>query len=197
MTEGLQGQGLESDVRRIVDRGFEDMFDAFDRLRGVEPADILRVLNAQGDVDVADQYEDWLGDDAPRKPETDPSIGGGEVPDPANSPSYDALAEHLRSVSEARKLAMKPGALVRYWRGARQGVGAVSRTSSSVHYIGGTPVVCIHGTTGAIAISHVDLIEDAPEKKEVPATGTTVDCGPQTVEESSSSSADCGGGGGE
>jgi hypothetical protein len=101
MTEGLQGQGLHSDVRRIVDRAFEDMFEAFDRLRGVEPADILADLKASGEYDVADQYEDWLGDDAPKDPER--AADGGVVPDPGGADSYRGLSEHLSAMEALRK----------------------------------------------------------------------------------------------
>jgi hypothetical protein len=100
MTEA--SDAVKSDVRRIVDRGFEDMFEALDRLKGAEPADILAALKESGEYDVADQYEDWLGDDAPRDPDTGPA-GDPTVPDPGNAPSYDALAEHLRAVEATRK----------------------------------------------------------------------------------------------
>jgi hypothetical protein len=79
---------LDHDVRRIVDRAFEDMFEALDRLRGVEPADILKALNEQGEHDVAEQYEDWLGEDAP---------SAGMAPKPT------ALEEHAAAMAALRE----------------------------------------------------------------------------------------------
>jgi hypothetical protein len=80
---------LDHAVRRIVDRGFEDMFEAFDRLRGAEPADILDILKKSGEVDVADQYEDWLGEDAPTAPKPEPTP--------------TALEEHTRAMAALRE----------------------------------------------------------------------------------------------
>lgn len=61
---------------------------------------------------------------------------------------------------------MKPGAKVRYWPFTREGVGKVGRTRSAVQIMGNTWVVFIHGEPGAVALTHVELIEDGPKRTE-------------------------------
>jgi hypothetical protein len=63
---------------------------------------------------------------------------------------------------------MRPGSKVRYWTGAREGIGRVGRIRSTGWDGQGKPVVHIHGYSGGVAVSHVDLIEDGPERHEVP-----------------------------
>jgi hypothetical protein len=63
---------------------------------------------------------------------------------------------------------MRPGSKVRYWTGAREGIGRVGRIRSTGWDARGKPVVHIHGYSGDVAVSHVDLIEDGPERHEVP-----------------------------
>ena len=97
---------------------------------------------------------------------------------------------------------MRPGSLVRYWPGAREGVGRVGRTRSEVWELSGQPVVSIHGYPGGIALTHVELIEDAPKRPEVrvvpPATPYPVHGWHDSDSAAySAGSADCGGGGGE
>lgn len=50
------------------------------------------------------------------------------------------------------------GTPVRYWRGIRNGAGVESVTRGPVWTVCGTPVVAIAGTTGGIALSHVEVI---------------------------------------
>jgi hypothetical protein len=193
-------------VRRIVDRGYDDICEKLDNIKDAEPAAILDALKERGEIDLADYYEEWLGDDAPRAPETDPGVGSGVVPDPADSPSYDALKEHLRNVELTRKTGLRPGALVRYWPGVREGVGRVGRTRSEVWEVSGQPVVSIHGYAGGVALTHVELIEPAPGPPDtfnptipvVPSAPPYPEHSPAPVVDSPSfSGGDCGGGGGE
>ena len=97
-------EGLEDTVRRVLDRGFEDMFENLDRITGVEPADIIRVLVERGETDVLDGYEEWLREGDAHPEDTHPSTMG-EVPDPGDAESYKALDEHLKAVKAAREQA--------------------------------------------------------------------------------------------
>lgn len=54
------------------------------------------------------------------------------------------------------------GTLVRYWPGAREGAGTISRTRSEVWELGhGTPVVKVDGYSGGIALTHVEVLGTA------------------------------------
>lgn len=56
------------------------------------------------------------------------------------------------------------GTRVRYWRGVRSGPGAVGTTRTPAQVLNGDePVVWIDGTSGCIALTHVEPLSDAPE----------------------------------
>jgi len=53
----------------------------------------------------------------------------------------------------------KVGTRVRYWRGAREGAGVLSTTRSEAWNLCGAPVVLIDGTSGGIALTHVEVVQ--------------------------------------
>jgi hypothetical protein len=57
------------------------------------------------------------------------------------------------------------GTPVRFWRGLREGPGQFSKTRSVAILLSGhTPVVWLAGTSGAIALTHVQPIATRPRK---------------------------------
>lgn len=53
------------------------------------------------------------------------------------------------------------GTKVRYWPGAREGEGRLSKTRSRVWLLGhGAPVVKVDGYTGGIALTHIEVVND-------------------------------------
>jgi len=68
-----------------------------------------------------------------------------------------------RSTVSAETLAAKwnrtfpIGTRVRYWTGAREGIGKVSSTRTEASVLGGhTAVVWIEGCVGCVALSHIE-----------------------------------------
>lgn len=72
-------------------------------------------------------------------------------------------ARNLKVVDEFNA-AHPVGTRVRYWRGVREGEGAVGQTPCEAWLLGGhSPVVRITGTSGAIALTHVQPLDHDAE----------------------------------
>lgn len=56
------------------------------------------------------------------------------------------------------------GTPVRYWSGAREGDGVVSKTRSESWTVCGTAVVMVEGKAGGIALSHIEALETMEAK---------------------------------
>lgn len=69
----------------------------------------------------------------------------------------------MKITSEKWNKIYEVGTRVRYWRGVREGEGVVSKTRSSAWDLCGFPVVLIEGTTGGIALSHVEVVSSQNE----------------------------------
>lgn len=54
------------------------------------------------------------------------------------------------------------GTPVRYWVWAREGEGATGKTRSKAWLCSGTPVVLVEGNTGGIALTHIEVLPEAP-----------------------------------
>lgn len=60
------------------------------------------------------------------------------------------------------------GTPVRFWRGTREGEGLRGITRSDAWLLSGeTPVVMVEGCSGAIALTHVEVIEKSPPRPHV------------------------------
>lgn len=80
---------LKLKVNNIISKHTDKMFEDFDNLR-VPTIDIYEALTIEGEEELAEQYEEWVG--APQgslHPDYDPTPQGPElVTDPGDSPSY-------------------------------------------------------------------------------------------------------------
>lgn len=54
------------------------------------------------------------------------------------------------------------GTPVEYWRGRREGPGAMGETRSEAQLMGDSAVVWITGVSGCIALTHVRVVSPAP-----------------------------------
>jgi hypothetical protein len=81
-------------VEMIVDSGHEAIYERLDKLhkRNIHDSDVMRALRALGFGDVADGYADWAEVD---EREDDNTTTNPVVPDPGDSPSYDALKQAM------------------------------------------------------------------------------------------------------
>ena len=75
--------------------------------------------------------------------------------------SYEPKTSRGRAAQAAREVEawnrLHPvGVTVRYWRGLREGEGAISRTRSAAWVVCDHAAVLIEGTSGSIALSHVE-----------------------------------------
>ena len=75
------------------------------------------------------------------------------------------MNELARSTVSAAKLVAKwnerfhVGTKVRYWTGAREGVGKISYTQSPAEVLSGhTAVIWLSGVSGCVALSHVEPV---------------------------------------
>lgn len=85
----MSEEKLKADVRRIVERHYEDMFMAFDNL-GVREEAILDTLNSLGEPGLCEAYDDWIRE-------------GAEAPEDDGTPQTQAeVTEGAVSAEEAR-----------------------------------------------------------------------------------------------
>lgn len=78
---------IKENVRYIIDRGLDAIYENFDRLhrRGIHDNDVVEALRDLGEEDILDGYAEWADIDLREDNNTtlDPI-----VPDPASAPSY-------------------------------------------------------------------------------------------------------------
>lgn len=94
-TERIKGR-----VRHIIDRCYDQMFDAFDRLhkRSINDDEIVAALRSLGENDILDSYAEWADIDLREDDNTTTSPDG--VTDPGTNPS-DLDRIHAENVQKA------------------------------------------------------------------------------------------------
>jgi hypothetical protein len=98
MPQDADEETAKREVIRIVEDGFEDIYQKLDNLhaRNIHDTAVINALRAGGFSDVAEGYIDWAEC-------IDPDAEGNEtldtvVPDPIDAPSYKGLNEEKPSV---------------------------------------------------------------------------------------------------
>jgi hypothetical protein len=168
---------IKERVRHIIERCYDQMFDAFDRLhkRNIHDDDVVSALRSLGENDILDQYAEWADIDLREDNNTtlDPV-----VPDPGEAPSYKALGEALgRSALNATlrnahtnrvgvtedevqflRKRLPAGSRVGYWPNEMDARWTEAVTSSEVYVQAGVPVVDLASGRTGIRLHQLQVI---------------------------------------
>lgn len=152
---------IKENIRYIIDRGLDAIYENFDRLhrRGIHDNDVVKALRDLGEEDILDGYAEW-GDLDLR--EDDNTTMDPTVPDPAGPSRRELLAERLAGLTVGittmqlfgLQEVLPLGAIVTYKPAGRH---VEAFTTSKVFVSAGVPVVSLSDGTKAAALTELEL----------------------------------------
>lgn len=105
-----RGANISLTIENIISASHDALFERFDNLkkRGINDDDVVTALRYLEHEDLLEAYADWADIDIR---EDDNTTLNPVVPDPADAPSYEALADQLEAVRDAASPALSTPAL--------------------------------------------------------------------------------------
>jgi hypothetical protein len=181
MTDKFEPVDIDLKISNLISNSQDRLFEYFDDLhkQGINDSDVIRSLRRTGERDLAEGYIEWTGALDPDVEDNNTTLDTA-VPDPGDSPSYEALGKalnrnainaYLRS-EEIRRFGAQENTLqilrkhipkgtrVAYWPDGdyRSAVWTEAVTLSEVFVHAGIPVVSLESGRQAVPLTHLQVI---------------------------------------
>lgn len=113
-----RGANIRLTIENIISASHDALFERFDNLkkRGINDDDVVTALRYLEHDQLLEAYAEWADIDIR---EDDNTTLSPVVPDPADAPSYTALADQLEAVRDAASPSLSTPALDRFLQHAR------------------------------------------------------------------------------